>query len=522
MPAATSRRDLLFVLGISALLLTVRWLLRSHLLIDFDAVNYALGLENYDVRANQPHMPGYFLYIALGRLLLLFTGEANEALVLLSALFGAATLVPLWYCARLLFSERAAAWAVLLGVTSPLLWFQSSVASSRTSEGFFSVLIAWLCLILRRSPSSMALWWLAGSLALASGIRPQAALFLAPITLWGVWRVPRGRLLGAFALFGLGVACWAVPMLQAIGGVREYLLLNKAQSETFIVHDTGVPFATSPTDALKRLAWNVGRVLLYAFFTLPTLPLVLPTLRRLLKREHVAFFTLATVPSLLFFIVLHIQQPGHAMAYAPFLLLLAAGALARLPFAIGAVTLAVNMAAVLFLPARLTGDWFNLPTLAAVRSNDAYLTYVKTVIPKEGKPEDTLIVSVDAIARPMDYYLPNYASLMLSIDDDTETPLLKADAGRGRPWPLASPKTLNLSAQTRTLVVIGRDARIEADIKSRKLMVTPRRYRMPWYIQVPSKVALEVRPDGHVRLQAPFAMRLSLTGRTISVEKTDS
>ncbi|MGC4043798.1 MAG: glycosyltransferase family 39 protein [Armatimonas sp.] len=519
MPADSSRRRFLFVVGICVLLVIIRWLLRSHLLIDFDAVNYALGLESYDVRANQPHMPGYFLYIALGRLLLLVTGEANEALVLLSALFGAATLIPLWYCARLLFSERAAAWALLLGATSPLLWFQSSVASSRTSEGFFAVLVGWLCLILRRKPDSMALWWLAASLAVASGIRPQAALFLAPLAIWGAWRAPKLKLLGALALFGAGVACWAIPMLQAIGGIREYMQLNKAQSETFIVHDTGVPFATSPTDAIKRLAWNVGRVLLYTLFTLPALPLVIPALRRLLEKEHVAFLTLATAPSLAFFVVLHIQQPGHAMAYAPFLLLIVAGALARLPFFVGAVTLAVSMSAVLFLPARLTGDWFNLPTLSAVRSNDVYLTHMTTAIQKEGALENTLIVSVDAISRPMDYYLPRYSSLMLTIDDNTETPALKADAGRGRQWPLINPNSLNTPAQVRTLVVIGRDARIETDLAHRKLTITPRRYHMPWYIQVPQAASLETRPDGHVCIRAPYAMRLTLTGRTISVEK---
>jgi hypothetical protein len=35
---------------------------------DLDSINFAMGVESFDVPAHQPHPPGYPVYIALGKL----------------------------------------------------------------------------------------------------------------------------------------------------------------------------------------------------------------------------------------------------------------------------------------------------------------------------------------------------------------------------------------------------------------------------------------------------------------------
>src|SRR5256885_16496689 len=74
------RRDL--VLGLAVALATVvsRIPLRAHLLPTWDAVQFALALERYDVVAHRPHPPGYILYVAAPRIVDAFVGDATERL----------------------------------------------------------------------------------------------------------------------------------------------------------------------------------------------------------------------------------------------------------------------------------------------------------------------------------------------------------------------------------------------------------------------------------------------------------
>jgi len=63
------RQDLLLALSLSALTLLSRWPYRARMLYNWDAVQFALALKEYDVAKHQPHPPGYILYVGLGRLL---------------------------------------------------------------------------------------------------------------------------------------------------------------------------------------------------------------------------------------------------------------------------------------------------------------------------------------------------------------------------------------------------------------------------------------------------------------------
>src|ERR1700722_1663574 len=77
-------RQKLEPLVIASAVLISRFACRSHDLYDLDSVNFALAMERFDPRVHQPHPPGYFLYVCLGRLLNSLVHDANLALVLLS------------------------------------------------------------------------------------------------------------------------------------------------------------------------------------------------------------------------------------------------------------------------------------------------------------------------------------------------------------------------------------------------------------------------------------------------------
>ena len=76
-------------LGLALLTLLSRWPYRARMLYNWDAVQFALALREFDVAKHQPHPPGYLLYVGLGRLANRSLGDPTLAYVALAMLFSA-------------------------------------------------------------------------------------------------------------------------------------------------------------------------------------------------------------------------------------------------------------------------------------------------------------------------------------------------------------------------------------------------------------------------------------------------
>ena len=83
--------DLALALGLAVVTLLSRWPYRARMLYNWDAVQFALALHEFDIAKHQPHPPGYLLYVALGRLLNASLGDPTLAYVALAMLFSAGT-----------------------------------------------------------------------------------------------------------------------------------------------------------------------------------------------------------------------------------------------------------------------------------------------------------------------------------------------------------------------------------------------------------------------------------------------
>ena len=96
---------------------------RSRFLYHWDSVNFALGMEQFNVRLHQPHPPGYLLYVLLGRLVDSFVGDANASLVWISLVSGGLTVSMVYLLGRRLFGQTEAIVGALLALTGPAFWF---------------------------------------------------------------------------------------------------------------------------------------------------------------------------------------------------------------------------------------------------------------------------------------------------------------------------------------------------------------------------------------------------------------
>ena len=240
---------------------------------DHDSVQFALGVEKYDLAAHHPHPPGYPLYIAVLKLLAMLGVDSLHGMVALSILataLGAALIVPLTVRLASAAAERgmpaaghaglatdagvagpgsdaglasdagvagdvshgfgaravrAGALAAALFVFNPLLWFYGELPLVYAVEGGMTVGLAYAALRMAdgRGPFLAA----CAAFALAGGVRPSTLVLLLPLFLLGAWHAwRRGAAAGtmaAGAAVGAAVGlAWLAPLLAAAGGLAAY------------------------------------------------------------------------------------------------------------------------------------------------------------------------------------------------------------------------------------------------------------------------------------------------------------
>jgi hypothetical protein len=193
----------------------------SKYLYHMDSVQYALALEQYDITVHQPHPPGYFLYVMLGRLLNLFIQDANITFIVISILFSGLTVVAVYYLGKEIFDKKIGIIAAAIAMTSPNLWFHGEVALTNTIEAFFSALVALFCWRIYKGKHKYV-WLSVVALAVAGGIRQNTMIFLLPLWLFSVKGVPVRK---TVSLLGLLIVCcllWFIPMVYMTGGWSSY------------------------------------------------------------------------------------------------------------------------------------------------------------------------------------------------------------------------------------------------------------------------------------------------------------
>jgi hypothetical protein len=166
-----------------------------------DSVNFALGLHDFDPGLEQPHWPGYPLFILLARVLWSLGFPESAALALPGVL---ALPVLAWATVhlsrRLELDRRAGLLAAALLLIHPLLIDQGP----RPIPDLLGTAFAWSALALLASGRACASGLLFG---LALGVRVD----LAPLA--GALLVVPGQARRSFAsTWALGVALWALPL----------------------------------------------------------------------------------------------------------------------------------------------------------------------------------------------------------------------------------------------------------------------------------------------------------------------
>ncbi|HPR62591.1 MAG TPA: hypothetical protein PK014_00070 [Thermoanaerobaculia bacterium] len=183
---------------------------------EWDSVNFALGVEHFDVSLYQPHPPGYPLYILSGKLIRTLTGVSPEhSLIWTSCLFGGIYLA-MWYLFLLPSFGRVT--SLLTAITTGWAAGPWMTATKALTDIPASALIAGELFMAASYQRTRKLPWMAGAAlsgGLAAGMRPQYTFIIIVIFLFCLVDAKSGmkRFLFGVALMVLCLALWLVPLV---------------------------------------------------------------------------------------------------------------------------------------------------------------------------------------------------------------------------------------------------------------------------------------------------------------------
>jgi hypothetical protein len=447
------RLALLFLLGVLS-----RLPFTSQILYHWDSVNFALALHHFDVAVDQPHIPGYILYVLLGRLVNYAVGDPQVTLVGISLVSSGLAVAALYILGRTMFSRGTGLMAALFLAASPLFWFYGEIALPHSLDTLVVILVVWMLYRVMqgwdplpgppptrgrgevtrdplpgasptRGRGEVRLVLLAAvTLAIAGGLRPQTQVFLMPLALLAAWRLNRRQVLLAVATMGFVDLLWFVPLMWSVGGLLRYFKIFSAFAGRF--NETSSVFSAGAA-GLQRNLRKLGMYTLYAggLAFIPAIGYGLLRARGmlgLLQRRRLWFIFLWMAPSVLYYTFVHMGQQGLVFVFLPALLLIGAESLRRLAGSRQAVQwgvtwglVAVQATIFLAFPTYpLGGDRFKILTWQTIRQHDRYYQERLEVVRHEFPPDQTLIVGTNW--RHLEYYLSDYPLIRLSVTPEGE------------------------------------------------------------------------------------------------------
>ncbi|MDD5110434.1 MAG: DUF2723 domain-containing protein [Patescibacteria group bacterium] len=400
------------------------WLLHAftvaRYLTNWDAGQFALGTVRFDLASHQPHPPGYFLFVWLGRLLNTFTHDANTSLVAISGLAGLAAIITLYWTALALSeNRRTAIWLTLLLVANPVFWYYGSIANTYTFEALAISITVWCTVRVRQRRSLVPFLVNVALVSLLAGFRPAIVLASAPLLLVQIVCLRKKTAAVAWGLItaALMLLIWLVPMAYAAGGlsvVWEETILQALRAQQTAVYDLG------------RISFFFWSVLFTANTTL-LLGAAFPSsiVRALRAGNWMLLLPIGVMTAV--YLGFHFGEVGYLLSLLPVWLLVTAPAITRITASrTGVVVLAAMvlgsgalfLLAPEFLPKKVNQvNYWNIRQhdarisayLSAVRAHDPQPTLVVALRGQYLRPDRTVGMYAADDIRTLEYYLPAYA-----------------------------------------------------------------------------------------------------------------
>jgi len=343
-----SRLNTILILAILvAVCMVSRLLFIGEYLEGWDSIDFALGLHDYDIAYYQPHFPGYPVYMFFCWLVSVFTNNDILSLTIPGAVFGSAVIIPLFYLAKRMFSEKVAFLTAFIYIVNPLCWLQSEKTLSDAVGLFFIILSAQLLFYAYTSMTYALRYLISGSVIL--GICLGVRLSYFPFILLWIYVLyalskSNGRkrtvCYGLFA-FIAGVNIWLIP-LACLTGMKSFIV-NGLGFTFGHFSDWGGSVITSQnilsrfSDFMWCVFCNGLGFWCYDTSVFRVLPSIIMGLGILLFLRHAKFdsktrfITFYMIPYFLWvFFCQNLEKPRHVLPLIPMIIICMSAGLVRL------------------------------------------------------------------------------------------------------------------------------------------------------------------------------------------------
>jgi hypothetical protein len=453
MSGRAARLDFACASALALLTVVSRVPYRTRMAYNWDAVQFALALREYDVVKHQPHPPGYVLYVALGRLANAWLADETAAYVLLAVIFSGLTTFVVYYLGLAIYDRPTALTAATLVAVSPLFWFYGSVGLTYAGEALCASTVAYFS-YRALSGSRTDAWLSAGYLGLAGGVRQSILVLLLPLWAGSVGvglRSVRALAIG-LAIVALTVLTWFLPMVWLTGGLDRYLEASRDLAETVVMPTSIVSGAFAAT---LRMSRYVMESVLVGLGPLVLAAVLVPWyVRRHGWSRRESFLLGWTLPPLTVYTLVHFGQAGYVLTFLPALVIFlsrvllavigggAARPRLRAAFATAVVTAVVLANGSFFVSARPLPrdfdtpkprwqrvaeneafDWIFSRTAAALAEHEAVVGTFVASIRGLYDPAETVVVTEVGNGRSYPWlrhamlYLPEYTIYELRVGD---------------------------------------------------------------------------------------------------------
>lgn len=463
-PSQPAPATALTALALAGIVVVTRLPFRTRYLLNWDADQFALGLNRIDLVHHQPHPPGYLGYLLLGDLFEHVWPEPNSALVVLSIAGEAAAIVLIYLFGTHLFGHFAGLVSGLALAASPLFWYCGEAANTYALEPLLVLAVAWACWSTSTSERAARYAPLAGLLlGVAGAIRPSTAVLLTPLfissLIWGRRLIPA---LGGLTIAGLLTLAWLLRLVWVTGGPASYWhallqLGGSVTTGTAIWRAGSGGLALTSGAVLLGVVWELGAFAVLAAFGL--------TLGRRLARSPawpegwIRFLLLWTLPGMTTFLLIHIGEVVYVQVFTPALCLVLGPALATSARALGrpglqgpllAIAVVANVA-IFLLPAQesLAGQ---------LAGHDRWVAALASTVSSEDPARTVLITDAVAVGsyRTAQVYLPEYHRVAIGRDRRGRVGEIYGDAYE--PWGFAAARPLSFPTGATTFVFLDGDS----------------------------------------------------------------
>ncbi len=509
------RYDYVCATAVGILTIVSRLPYRARMLYNWDAVQFALALREYDVVKHQPHPPGYVLYVGLGRLVDGWVHDPTAAYVVLAVLFSGLTTWVLYFLGRAVYDRATALTSATLLAVSPLFWFYGSVGLTYAGEALFASIVAYFSFRTLHGSRTDA-WLGAGYLGLAGGMRQSMLILLFPLWCASVvigtrrWRA----VVVALGILAAAVVTWFVPMIWLTGGLSRYLEASVDLAESVVVPTS---ILAGPSDATLRMSRYLLESVLVGLGPLALAVVMVPWYFRRFGWTRREWFLLGWVtPPVLVYTLVHFGQAGYALTFLPAIVLfLSAVMLATLSDAVGlarrprvraAVATAIVVGVVIansafFVSARPLPRDFDTPKPAWQRTveNDAY---------------DMIFSRTAAALEEHEAVVRTFVGAIRGLYDPKDTAII-TELGNGRSYPWLRHAMFYLPAYTIYELQVGempagyyapRLSSAMTPVPDSEIRLPGSIKRLVWFVDHWSPTA--ERPDDLVEIELPYGRYL--------------